>query len=197
MVAFVLCGIMAGTQWMNVSAAEIGENVPDAITEETEVTSIGEVNYDMEQGGKQVFTIEEEDGEESELVIEEIPGKARVANGTFKIMRTKPQAWTAGFYIKVSSNRITKVYNRFYKAIKGNISNVKLSKESDSEGRLAFQYDFSGSKKRVCKIICVNHHRLFDTPVFCIMHNGFDNTVISWKKLVEKFLGGNDYVTEN
>ena len=57
MVAFVLCGIMAGTQWMNVSAAEIGENVPDAITEETEVTSIGEVNYDMEQGGKQVFTI--------------------------------------------------------------------------------------------------------------------------------------------
>lgn len=49
----------------------------------------------------------------------------------------------------------------------------------------------------VCKIICVNHHRLFDTPVFCIMHNGFDNTVISWKKLVEKFLGGNDYVTEN
>lgn len=51
--------------------------------------------------------------------------------------------------------------------------------------------------QRVCKIICVNHHRLFDTPVFCIMHNGFDNTVISWKKLVEKFLGGNDYVTEN
>ena len=97
MVAFVLCGIMAGTQWMNVSAAEIGENVPDAITEETVVTSIGEVNYDMEQGGKQVFTVEEEDGEESELVIEEIPGKARVANGTFKIMRTKPRAWTAGF----------------------------------------------------------------------------------------------------
>lgn len=52
-------------------------------------------------------------------------------------------------------------------------------------------------KSWVCKIICVNHHRLFDTPVFCIMHNGFDNTVISWKKLVEKFLGGNDYVTEN
>ena len=49
----------------------------------------------------------------------------------------------------------------------------------------------------VCKIICVNHHRLFDTPVSCIMHNGFDNTVISWKKLVEKFLGGNDYVTGN
>lgn len=151
MVAFVLCGIMAGTQWMNVSAAEIGENVPDAITEETEVTSIGEVNYDMEQGGKQVFTVEEEDGEESELVIEEIPGKARVANGTYKITRTKPRAWTAGFYIKVSSNRITKVYNRFYKAIKGNISNVKLSKESDSEGRLAFQYDFSG-KKKMCGV---------------------------------------------
>lgn len=41
-------------------------------------------------------------------------------------------------------------------------------------------------KDGVCKIICVNHHRLFDTPTFCIMHNGFDNTVISWKKLVEK-----------
>ena len=97
MVAFVLCGIMAGTQWMNVSAAEIGENVPDAITEETEVTSIGEVNYDMEQGGKQVFTIEEGDGEESELVIEEMPEMARTLNKTYKITRTKPRAWTAGF----------------------------------------------------------------------------------------------------
>lgn len=42
-------------------------------------------------------------------------------------------------------------------------------------------------KIRVCKIICINHHRLFDTPAFCIIHIGFDNTVISWKKLVEKF----------
>lgn len=145
--AFALCGVLAGTQWMNVSAAEIGENIPDEITEETEVTSIGEVDYDMEQGGKQVFTIEEEDGEESELVIEEMPGGARVASGTYKITRTKPKTWTAGFYIKVSSNRITKVYNRFYKAIRGNITNVKLSKESDAEGRLVFRYDFSGTKK--------------------------------------------------
>lgn len=145
--AFVLCSILAGVQWMNVSAAEIGES----ITEETEVPSIGEVTYDMEQGGKQVFTIEEEDGEESELVIEEMPGGARVANGTYKITRTKPRAWTAGFYIIVSSNRITKVYNKFYKAIKGEISNVKLSKESESEGKLAFRYVISGGKK-ICGV---------------------------------------------
>jgi predicted restriction endonuclease len=47
---------------------------------------------------------------------------------------------------------------------------------------------------RVCKIICVNHHRLFDTPAFCIMDSGFDNTVISWKKLVENFSGGGNDV---
>ncbi|EOS68962.1 hypothetical protein C818_02839 [Lachnospiraceae bacterium MD308] len=147
MVAFVLCGIMAGTQWMNVSAAEIGENVPDAITEETEVTSIGEVNYDMEQGGKQVFTIEEGDGEESELVIEEMPEMARTLNKTYKITRTKPRAWTAGFYVKVSSSKITRVYNKFYKAIRGKITNVKLSRESEAEGRLTFLYDIDGGKK--------------------------------------------------
>lgn len=57
--------------------------------------------------------------------------------------------------------------------------------------------DYIRRRKRVCKINCVNHHRLFDTPTFCIMHNGFDNTVISWKKLVEKILGGNSNVTGN
>lgn len=163
MAAFVLCGVLTGTQWMNVSAAEIGENIPEEITEETETTNSSEVNYDIEQGGKQVFTIEEEDGEESELVIEEMPGGARVANGTYKITRTKTGVWTAGFYIKVSSNRITKVYNKFYKAIRGKISNVKLSKESDSEGRLAFQYDFNGNKKMCGVKVKILNKKLIST----------------------------------
>lgn len=145
--AFALCGVLAGTQWMNVSAAEIGENISDEIAEETEVTSIGEVEYDMEQGGKQVFAIEEEDGEESELVIEEMPEMARALNKTYKITRTKSKAWTAGFYVKVSSNRITKMYNRFYHTIMGKISNVKLSKESDAEVKLTFLYSLDGHKK--------------------------------------------------
>lgn len=149
--AFVLCGVLAGTQWMNVSAAEIGENIPDEITEETEVTSIGEVDYDMEQGGKQVFTIEEEDGEESELVIEEMPEMARALNKTYKITRTKSKAWTAGFYVKVSSGKITRVYDKFYKAIRGKITNAKLSKESEAEGRLTFLYNIDGCKK-ICGV---------------------------------------------
>lgn len=65
---------------------------------------------------------------------------------------------------------------------------VFTSKENIQKGKKSYW---------VCKIICVNHHRLFDTPTFCIIQNGFDNTVISWKKLVEKFLGGNNNVTGN
>ena len=69
------------------------------------------------------------------------------------------------------------------------ISVFKISRAVDSieliVGLILASKFFQMEKYRVCKIICVNHHRLFDTPVFCIMHNGFDNTVISWKKLVE------------
>ena len=57
---------------------------------------------------------------------------ARTLNKTYKITRTKPRAWTAGFYVKVSSSKITRVYNKFYKAIRGKITNVKLRCESQS-----------------------------------------------------------------
>lgn len=82
------------------------------------------------------------------------------------------------------------IYNVSF--LKNNTYQAHIVKSDKSPARIARYY-----RDGVCKIICVNHHRLFDTPVSCIMHNGFDNTVISWKKLVEKFLGGNDYVTEN
>lgn len=41
MTAFLLCGILFGTQWMNVNAAEPEEN-------ESEGTGVGEINYDIE-----------------------------------------------------------------------------------------------------------------------------------------------------
>lgn len=140
MTTFLLCSILIGTQWMNVSAAESGEN-------ESEGTGIGEINYDIEQGGTQNFVIEDEDGEKSELVIEEMPETARTLNKTYKITRTKTRAWTAGFYVKVSPSKITKVYDKFYKAILGKIDNARLTKESESEGRLAFLYTLDGHKK--------------------------------------------------
>lgn len=141
MTAFLLCSILFGTQWMNVNAAESGEN-------ESEGTGIDEINYDIEQGGTQTFVIEDEDGEKLKLVIEEMSGRARVANGTYKITRTKPNAWTAGFYIKVSANRITKVYGKFYKEIKGTINNISLTKKSDAEGVLTFFYVYNGYQKK-------------------------------------------------
>lgn len=39
MAAFVLCGVLTGTQWMNVSTAEIGKNIPEGITEETDTSN--------------------------------------------------------------------------------------------------------------------------------------------------------------
>lgn len=140
MTAFLLCGILFGTQWMNVNAAEPEEN-------ESEGTGVGEINYDIEQGGSQIFIIEDEDGEKSELVIEEMPETARTLNKTYKITCTKPKAWTAGFYVKVSSSKITKVYDKFYKAIMGKIDNSRLTKVSESEGRLTFLYNLNGHKK--------------------------------------------------
>lgn len=113
-------------------------NAEDTSAEEV-VTEAQDVEYDLEKGGTQSFEILDEDGEETEIIVEEMPGMARVAKGTYKITGKKLN-WTAGFYVDISGNRIVKAHDKFYKAKRGSISNAKLTKNSDAQSTLSFTY---------------------------------------------------------
>lgn len=145
-----LCVMVTGiVQPARVSAAELPEN-------EAENLSEGYVEYDFEAGGTQNFEVTDENGEEAEIVIEELPGMARVAKGTYKISKTQKGAWTVGFYVDVSANRIVKAYGKFYKAIKGSIYETTLVKNSDAQATLSFRHKYgnhTGRRSVIVKIV--------------------------------------------
>ena len=130
----IMCAVMTAASAKNVSAKEDG-----ASGVETKVQEAAE--YDLEEGGTQSFEIVDENGEETEIIIEEVPGIARVANGTYKITRNRKGCWTAGFYVDVKENRFVKAHDKFYKIIKGSIKDIRLSKESNIQATLTLRYN--------------------------------------------------------
>lgn len=148
-----LCVMVTGiVQPTRVSAAELPEN-------EAENLSEGYVEYDFEAGGTQNFEVTDENGEEAEIVIEELPGMARVAKGTYKISKTQKGAWTVGFYVDVSANRIVKAYGKFYKAIKGSIYETTLTKNSDAQATLSFRHKYGNHMERRSVIVKIVNKR--------------------------------------
>lgn len=87
----------------------------------------------------------------------------RVDAGTYKITYDAT-GWTAGFYVKVSSNKFTSMYSPFYSLNWGSISNAKPAKNSDTKVTFSFQY----------KAVVV-----FDTGVIAQITN--ENLVVSKK----------------
>lgn len=114
---FGLCAVMAA-----VPAGVV--NAEDAGSGSTEMDVQGQAEYDLEKGGTQSFEIVDENGKETEIVVEEVPGIARVANGTYKISRNKKGNRTAGFYIDIKGNKGT-----------------MLSKDSNTQATLTLKFD--------------------------------------------------------
>ena len=96
-------------------------------------------SYDLEKGGTQTFYILNEDGDYDEIIIEEIPGSTRVDNGTYKITH-KALAWTAGFYVTSSNNKITKAFSPFYTVSIGKISSDYLVHNNSTTATYSFLY---------------------------------------------------------
>lgn len=96
-------------------------------------------SYDLEKGGTQTFYILNEDGDYEEIIVEEIPGKTRVDNGTYKITH-KALAWTAGFYVTISNNKITKAFSPFYTVSIGKISSDYLVHNNSTTAMYSFLY---------------------------------------------------------
>ena len=116
-------------------------------------------SYDLEKGGTQTFYILNEDGDYDEITIEEIPGNTRVDNGTYKITH-KALAWTAGFYVTISNNKITNAYSPFYETFSGKISNPLLTRNSNTTATYSFVHTFALIKHNTGVIASIENNNL-------------------------------------
>lgn len=98
--------------------------------------------YDLQKGGTQEFEIMNENGETMYVTVEELDNTNRISNGSYKVSFASPGAWTAGFYVKISDNKITSAYSPFYTEVVGNIQNAYLVQDSSVKASYHFLYKF-------------------------------------------------------
>lgn len=101
-----------------------------------------EAVYDMKRGGTQMFSLHDENGEEVEIEIEEIPGVGRIKDGSYKVSYKKKGSWEAGFYVKVSDNKITNAYAPFSSATIGKITSATLTRNSSLKATYSFVHTY-------------------------------------------------------
>jgi len=97
-------------------------------------------SYDLEAGGTQTFHLEDSDGNEIIVTVEELTGNSRVSNGSYKVTYEYLNIWEAGFTVTVSGNKITRAYSPFHLASSGSISNTSLTLNSSSKATYKFLY---------------------------------------------------------
>lgn len=99
-----------------------------------------EAVYDLEKGGTQTFEILDKNNNIMEVTIEELIGKNRVSNGSYKVTYNSIGCWTAGFVVDISNNKIMKAHSPFHVALTGFIRNAGLARESYSKVIYRFNY---------------------------------------------------------
>lgn len=98
------------------------------------------VTYDVALGGKQTFSVLDEDQKEIIITVEEVFPESStdislfsVSNGSYKISGSKPGFWEASYYITVTSQKITRAFSPSATAITGNLIKTNLSLISDKK----------------------------------------------------------------
>jgi hypothetical protein len=99
-----------------------------------------EISYDLQKGGTQIFSVANENSEDSYIIVEELANAERIASGSYQISFTSAGAWKAGFKVKISNNKITSAYSPSYAVITGSIRNATLVRNSDTKATYSFLY---------------------------------------------------------
>lgn len=120
---------------VKVEAGDVAESSPEA------------AYYDLEKGGTQSFQLTDENGEEAYVVVEEVPGLSRVANGTYRVSYTCTGAWQAGFQVNISGNKITRAHSSYHKALAGTIGQTNLTRDNSTMASYRFFYQLAGVGK--------------------------------------------------
>lgn len=94
--------------------------------------------YDLAKGGTQTFLLKDENGNVGQVIIEEIQNNSKVADNTYKVTYEFPAVWTAGFYVKISNNKIIDAHSPFHDVAMGSISGTNLTRNSTSKATYSF-----------------------------------------------------------
>lgn len=97
------------------------------------------VCYDLSSGVSQEFVIKNDLGEYEYITIEKIENNSRIADNTYKVT-AEASGWTAGFYVKITNNKIMDAYSPFHSVASGTISSAALYHTSYTEARYSFKY---------------------------------------------------------
>lgn len=100
-------------------------------------------SYNINEGGKQVFQIINEEGKECIITVTQIEPVSRVANGAYQIDYVNPGSWKAGFKVSVANDKITSVYGKYHQAITGRISDDILALDSTKRASYRFIYHYA------------------------------------------------------
>lgn len=96
--------------------------------------------YNLNEGGIQTYTLLDENNQEYYVTIEPIEINSRLAAGTYKITHEVPNAWKGSFYATISADKFTVVYSPEASALRGNISDFCLVKDSTTKATLHIKW---------------------------------------------------------
>lgn len=97
-------------------------------------------SYDLNSGGTQIFYLQDQDGTDIVITIEEISGHSRIANGSYKVTYNNPLLWEAGFTVDITSNKISHAHSAFYSVSIGSLTNHSLTVNSSTKTTYKFMH---------------------------------------------------------
>lgn len=124
----ISCSFFTSLFYMSVSASESSHLI----------STVAE--YNLVEGGTQEFVITDNSGEHIEVTIIELPANSRIDNGSYKVEFSKPLIWKAGFYVAISSNKITSAYSPYHNVYIGSILSPSLVRDSSIQASYHFTY---------------------------------------------------------
>lgn len=110
------------------------------VTASEDSTISTEAIYDLEKGGVQKFEILDKNGDILDVLIEEMPGKSKIENGSYKVELTSKGCWKAGFNVEISGNKFTRVYSPYHATLIGTIKYEKFSVITSTQISYNFTY---------------------------------------------------------
>lgn len=101
--------------------------------------------YDLTCSETQTFTVLDANGEVYSVTFEPLTPVSRIASGSYRITKTKPNAWTASMVITISNNVITKAGSPSVSYPGKNIISQIATRNSGTTATLKFKYMFSSN----------------------------------------------------
>lgn len=104
-----------------------------------------EIAYDLNEGGTQTFSFQDDAGNPVVVTITELPNTTRsLENRSYKVAYRSLLAWEAGYNVVINNNLITSVNSPYYICYTGTIFSSVLRRDSTKQATMSFLYKVGG-----------------------------------------------------